>query len=71
MNIDGNILDIIERKRLMYGHLQRMHENQWPMRIFKYLQGNWSPRMPVRTWLKEMEDATNARGTKDIVRGCD
>ena len=39
MNMENDIIDRIERKRLIwYGHLKRMPEDRWPRKIW-----NWIP----------------------------
>jgi len=67
MKVDGNILDTVERKQLTwYGHLQRMNEARWPIKIFKWIPPEKRKRgRPPRRWKRDIEEAMNARGLKD------
>ena len=67
MEVEGTILDTIERKRLLwYGHLQRMDDNRWPKKIW-----TWSPPekrkrgRPPRSWKTDVREAMEARNLRD------
>lgn len=72
MNMEGDIVDRIEGKRLTwYGHLKRMSENRWPIKIW-----NWTPSerhrrrgRPRRTWKEGVTEAMESRqlGEDDVL----
>lgn len=63
MKVEKDIIDRIEGKRLVwYGHLRRMQETRWPLKIL-----NWTPAgkrrrgRPRRTWGQAVNEAMASR----------
>lgn len=64
MNVQGTILDTIDRKRLIwYGHLQRMGDNRWPKKIWQWVPPERRKRgRPPRSWQRDIDEAMAVRG---------
>lgn len=67
MAVQGSIIDTIEEKRLRwYGHLQRMHSDRWPKKVW-----DWTPNIrrkrgrPPRNWAQEVHESMEARGLQE------
>lgn len=67
MGIEKTIIDAIETKQLSwYGHLERMDEDRWPKRVWKWIPPERRKRgRPPRSWYQDIHDAMAARDLQE------
>lgn len=73
MNVQNNIIDSIENKRLLwYCHLQRMAQARWPQRVLNWTpQGRRKPGRPAISWKKDIVGAMETETGKNGEHGAE
>ena len=67
MGTEETIIDTIERKRLAwYGHLERMNEDRWPKKVWRWIPpGRRKRGRPLRRWKMDVREAMDTKGLQE------